>query len=504
MLNDKLSNKIIESISSHDMSLEHFARFLHSYPDVSKIVMYNEKLSQQLIESIFSEKMSLDNLINFLSNYPEIVTIFNKSYIKHNLVFKDTPTDDIIVKDTVKKNMSYQPNSLKKDQPVVIEMPCVHYLLLEFKNDYEKLVGFFDLQPFKLSYLYKDNKKYPLFGISLYSLLGLSVNKPIELIALNVNNTEEFMNFYYEKKKIDEHIYIRSEALCSLFDFKLNIDDLLYDNHEINLDNRTVGVYFGDRRFNAYYKKLDEFNNHERVPIDNLIQYKMNIGQINMDFDLNSFFDFLVMQKYFINSKNYDFCLNLLNQKPELFTPEIMALLCLKNFALHEILIQHYPTNQYTMTNTNLDNVSLSTNNLINSYLDLVQETKSIVNQLLPDDETVKTAFNKLNIHIDVVLHDNGLAYLSEHIEERITFENIISKYIPSILNNYLSIPSHLRAKPEHNFLNMTLEQFSNIEKELEKIEVAIISEDVKKMKVFGKFLDTRLGNNTPDIINLK
>lgn len=49
----------------------------------------------------------------------------------------------------------------------------------------------------------------------------------------------------------------------------------------------------------------------------------------------------------------------------------------------------------------------------------------------------------------------------------------------------------------------MTLTQFDNIEKELEKIELAIMQEDIKKMKVFGKFLDHRLGNNTPDIIKL-
>lgn len=507
MLNEKLSSKIIESLSSHDMSLENFARFLHNYPDVSKFVIYNEKLSQQLIESIFSEKMSIDKLIHFLSSYPEIVKIFNTGYIKHNLVFKDTPTDDIIVQETVKNNPPSQHNyGAQKKQAVVIEMPCVHYLFLEFKNDYTKLVDFFNPQPFKLSYLYKDNNKYPLFGINLYSLLELSVNKQNNFIPLLVNNTEEFMNFYYEKKKVDEHIYIRSETLVDLFDFKLSIDDLLYDNRDINLDNRTVGVYFKDKRFNAYYKKLNEFNHHERVPIDNLIQYKMNMGQINMDFDLNGFFDFLVMQKYFINNKNYDFCLNLLNNRPELFTPEIMALLCLKNFELHEFLIQHYPTNHYTMNNNTSDIPSLSTHsqNIIDSYLSMVNETNSIVHKLLPEDEIVSVSFNELKTHLDVILNDNGLSYLSEHIEERITFENIISKYIPSILNNYLSIPSHLRYKPEHNFITMTLEQFTNIQKELEKIEVAVISEDIKKMKVFGKFLDKRLGNNTDNIINLE
>lgn len=470
--------------------------------------MLHEKLSTQIIDSILSQKMSLEHLLAFLHNYPDVAKFLNNNYCKIPMVFTDAPHDDIIATENHPDLISiiHKPN-VKKEK-VFLEIPCVHFLLFQFKNHYEQLLHYFDVDPFKVSFLHKNDKKYLLLGFNVYALIGLKMNQA-KSIHLIVHNKEEFMNFYYEKKNRESYISVFCDSLFPLFDFKLQVEDLLYKNDEFSTSNRSVSIYLGDKKFQVIYKNLNEFTHHERIPLDNLIQYKINEGQIDFEFDFNSFFDFLVTNNYFTAQTSYKLCLELVQKKPELFTPEIMALLCLKNKALHDTLIQHYPNNRYTMLNDNkndiINNHNISTNKqtILHSYQSVAQETFDIVQQLLPHDEVVKIALDNLKNHIDNIVNENGLAYLAENIEDRITFESILSKYIPSILNNYLSIPSHLRAKPEHNFINMTLEQFTNLEKELEKIEVAIISEDVKKMKVFGKFLDTRLGNNTKDILNL-
>ena len=80
----------------------------------------------------------------------------------------------------------------------------------------------------------------------------------------------------------------------------------------------------------------------------------------------------------------------------------------------------------------------------------------------------------------------------------------MMSKYIPIILNNYLSIPEHLRKNENNPFLEMTVSQLKKIISEIEQIEVSIMSEDMKKMKIFGKFLDNKLSSdNLNNIIKL-
>jgi hypothetical protein len=74
-----------------------------------------------------------------------------------------------------------------------------------------------------------------------------------------------------------------------------------------------------------------------------------------------------------------------------------------------------------------------------------------------------------------------------------------MSKYVPTILNNYLSIPEHLRKNENNPFLEMTISQLKKIISEIEQIE--IMSEDMKKMKIYGKFLDNKLTTNIPDNI---
>lgn len=472
--------------------------------------MLNDKLSEQLSQSILDNKMTLEHLKGFLKNYPDIAVFLNNNYFKIPFVYSNSPLVPVghyvIAPDNHPKFGLINKQFSRHQEQVFIEIPCVHYILFQFKSNYQELVDLFNIEPFKMSYLHMKDKKYLLLGFNLYTLLGLKIDdKNFSQFPLLANNKEEFMNFYYEKKNNNNYISVYCDSLFPLFDFKLNINDLLYNNDKMALEERNLIIYFFDKEIRCLFKNLNEFSHHERIPLDNLIEYKVDNEQIDFDFDANGFFDFLVLKNYFIkNSASYPFCLTLLKNNPTLFTPEIMALLCLKNFDLHELLIKNYPENHYLIQHSEANfNLSNHKENLMMNYSSVSQETQSIIDKLLPNEENVKMGFNELQLHINVILQENGIAFLSENIEERITFENIISKYIPSILNNYLSIPAHLRNKKDSQFVSMTLDQFSNIQKELEKIELAIISEDVKKMKVFGKFLDNRLGNNSKDIISL-
>lgn len=465
--------------------------------------MLNEKLAQQLTATILEQKMSLEHLLGFLKNYPDITEFLNHNYFKISMFFHDSPLGQHVV--AVENQEGYEINSnfIKKNQePVTLEIPCVHYLCLQFKDHVDILSQYFNVEAFKMSYLNKGNKRYTLLGFNLYNLLNLKISDKNEgKLPITTSNIEEFFNFYYEKKNNNNYLSIYCDSLFPLFDFKLNIEDLLYENDKFTMEGRNVTIFLLNIKIQCIFKNLNELTHHERIPLDNLLQYKVKQQEIDFDFSVNSFFDLLVMKNYFLKSGNTQFCLTLLEKNPQLFTPEIMALLCLKNFELHELLIKNFPQNY--LKNNSQDNFTHKTSNIMFNYSTLISEIQSIVETLASSDQTVSNAWNKLKLHIETIVQDNGKEFLSQNIEDRITFENIITKYIPSILNNYLSIPAHLRCKDSSVFIDMTLTQFDNIEKELEKIELAIMQEDIKKMKVFGKFLDHRLGNNTPDIIKL-
>lgn len=475
---------------------------------IIKYHMFNEQLSQQLSQSILDNQMSFEHLVSFLNHYPAIKSFLNNGTFKIPLIFNDSPLGNLVATSKQVEDILNNKFLSKNQEKVLIEIPCIHYLFLKFKEHSKTLSEIFDIQPFNLSFLHKGDKKYLLLGFNLYNLLNLKIEeKNYSQFPLTLNSKEEFFNYYYEKKSNNNYTSSYCDSLFPLFNFKINIEDLLYDNNNFTLEGRHVVVHLLGNKIEAYFKNLDELNHHERVPLDALIQYKIKNQQINFDFNASSFFDLLIMKNYFIKSSvHYNFCLMLLEKTPDIFTHEIMALICLKNRELHELLLKNFPTNYFPMHNQSYEsnaNSNINKESIMNNYNSLIEELQSIVEPLIITDLQVNTAWYQLKVHLNTINQDNGISFLSENIEEKITFENMITKYIPSILNNYLSIPVHLRNKENSTFIKMTLNQFESLEKELEKIELAILQEDIKKMKVFGKFLDDRLQNNTVDIIKI-
>lgn len=478
--------------------------------------MLNQKLSDQLCQSILYNKMSFEQLVSFLHNYPFVKHFLNDNYFKVPMVFNSSPgLDSICSQDDCPEESSYKPFSLKQT-PVVLEIPCVHYLLLLFKKDSEQfsfLLNTFTIQPFQISYLHKNEKKYSLLGINLYNLFNLKINDSTMLqLPLIANNKEEFYNFYCEKMKGNQYFYTDNDSFFPLFNFKITVEDFNYNNNNMTLETRSVALYLFGQKVITEYKNLDELSHHQRIPLDNLLEYKIKMQEIEFDFTVNDFLDLLVMKNYFNKSiihnnsdLRYLFPLTLAENNPHLFTPDIMALICLKNFELHELIVKKIPSSYSSMNTYSLYPTETQSQQSItvHNYSSFIKETQFIIDKLMTTDDTVLSAWNNLKLHIESIYQDNGIAFLTENLEDRLTFDNIITKYIPSILNNYLSIPAHLRNKDNTNFVSMTVSQLQHIEKELEKIELAIIEEDVKKMKIFGRFLDNRLGHNSADIITL-
>lgn len=469
--------------------------------------MFTENLAEQLCSSILDNKISLKNLIGSLKNYPHIAQLLNNRYLKVPMIFSDSaffPVQHNVVAPANHPKFGVNNDLTKYQQQAFIQIPCVHYLLFQFHSDMESLIEFFDIQPFKASYLHLNEQQHLLLGFNLYNLLGLKLNEDNILNSyIRVNNKEEFMNFYVEQKNNNNSQSVDCSNFFTLFDFNLTIDDLLYDNDKIINKKRKLTVCLLDKEIVCTFKNLNELDNEERIVVDNLIKYKIDKQNINLKFDTEQLLNFIVLKNYFINQEEYyHFFVNLLHYNPILFTSEIMGLLCLHNFELHEIIIENYKD----QNNSFVHDVSFSLNqeNFIQKYSSTIQDIVNLNNQLSSNEQDIKKILEQLQTHIDIILNDNGISYLSEHIEDSITFEHILCKYIPSVLSNYLSIPSHLRIKEDLQFLSLTLKQLNSIEKELEKIELAVMSEDLCKMKIYGKFLDTRLGNNSPDIFTLE
>lgn len=344
--------------------------------------MLNEKLAQQLTATILEQKMSLEHLLGFLKNYPDITEFLNHNYFKISMFFHDSPLGQHVV--AVENQEGYEINSnfIKKNQePVTLEIPCVHYLCLQFKDHVDILSQYFNVEAFKMSYLNKGNKRYTLLGFNLYNLLNLKISDKNEgKLPITTSNIEEFFNFYYEKKNNNNYLSIYCDSLFPLFDFKLNIEDLLYENDKFTMEGRNVTIFLLNIKIQCIFKNLNELTHHERIPLDNLLQYKVKQQEIDFDFSVNSFFDLLVMKNYFLKSGNTQFCLTLLEKNPQLFTPEIMALLCLKNFELHELLIKNFPQNY--LKNNSQDNFTHKTSNIMFNYSTLISEIQSIVETL--------------------------------------------------------------------------------------------------------------------------
>lgn len=187
----------------------------------------------------------------------------------------------------------------------------------------------------------------------------------------------------------------------------------------------------------------------------------------------------------------------------------MFALIFLKNKQLHEelnTLIKenkqlHHQKDPQKMEQDNIESYSNSNSDIKQSLILPLNELNQFSQKLLTNDTLVKNIFDELIIHLETTTKDNAIDYFKENIEDRITTENMMSKYIPTVLNNYLSIPEHLRKNENNPFLEMTITQLKKIISEIEQIEVNIMSEDMKKMKIYGKFLDNKLNSTTPSNI---
>ena len=468
--------------------------------------MLSQKITDELLQSMLSKKIDFNELISFLDTYPFIVDYLNNNYYKMDFTFFDPPIGQYVLCD--EKNYDFNLASRSQKTPSSLEIPLIFILFANNPSKYKELCFYLKISPFHSCFLNMNNKKHLLLGFNLFNILNIKIpQNNISEIPIKINNTEQFMNFYQEKIDRNGYASVYCDSLFPLFNFKINIDEMLYDNNYMVFDSRKLIIYIFDKKLECTFKNLNELNNHEKLPLENLIAYKIKNQEINFEMDSNTFIDLLILKNYFIKDSNgLSFCNQLFEKNPEIFSKDILALIFLKNKLLHEEITKkiQFKSNKENVNMNNDVVLSNSQPDVKETLISNLNELNQFSQKLLNNDIFVKNIFDELLIHLDTTTKDNAIDYFKENIEERITIENMMSKYIPTILNNYLSIPEHLRKNENNPFLEMTVSQLKKIISEIEQIEVSIMSEDMKKMKIFGKFLDNKLSSdNLNNIIKL-
>jgi hypothetical protein len=97
--------------------------------------------------------------------------------------------------------------------------------------------------------------------------------------------------------------------------------------------------------------------------------------------------------------------------------------------------------------------------------------------------------------NVEFFKSEKALSYFSEDVEAKFNIESIFHKYLPDILDTYFGLPEKIRNDYNRDFLKMTVEQLEKLQERIQNIEYDVLESQMKKMKIFGSFLDDRFGN---------
>lgn len=398
------------------------------------------------------------------------------------------------------------------NMPVNLSIPAINVLfIVANQNTLIKnyLWDFFkkDFQPFKEVYIYLEDKKL-VHNLDLFSITGWKLALEGPYISFNIQNINQFYIYLRRNKGLDydmqewhydRHIKfdIDFESLF-LQNWNYNVNEMINKKIEFNsIANPYINL---NVTMEISLSNINEANPQQREKIGELLKYKLTKQEINFEWNedrvatLIDNSDVIFGNNIQSNKSLTTLIKNFINSN--MITEEILSLLLIANKEVFKEIIEYIGENNIEIFNSIKilpeSNQSIQKDQLAMQY---IQE------QI---EKYIETDFEIINICKEIIKRTEllysikGLSYFSENLDEKLSIEKLFNEYIPTVLENYFTLPEVIRNDKTKNFFKMTIEQLSTMNTQLEKCELDILENEMRKMKVFGKFLDVKYPINNP------
>lgn len=432
-------------------------------------------------------------MINQLDKSP--TSLSTADFLK---VFEESPE----VEDFLLKNDLYITLENKK----ILQIPAINVLFMVCIKDLENFLhNHFKgrLEPFKEVYLIQEDRKNLVHGLDLFSLTNKDIEKELyNGVSLNIQNTNQLFCFLNKSSGVNwSHCRPSNFTLKPWYyekniPFLINYESMFVNNWDKENKNELTELVFTkitdksiyiNKKFNVEIKNISQITDKQLESFFDVIRYKLSNGQIDFKWDEERINSLIESSSLIFKNLPKEFANFLLNvaQKEGTFTKNTMTMIYLKNKYLYNHLLE----NNITVIDNTKEILPMSVpekiemkKNHLENFIDKYEKTDSQVTQVCL----------QILKEIEFLSSEKGLEYFSQELEQKYSLEKMCNDLIPKILDSYISLPSHIRSNEEKGFLKMTIEQLHKIKAEMEKFENNILENEMRKMKVMGKFLDDK------------
>lgn len=469
-----------------------------------------EKVLTLFLDEVNKGKVKNEDLSLIFKSHPKIINGFLNNYWK-------LP----IKKITGVSNL----NSLYKDEKDInLVVPAINLLLYSskiFGLDKEILKYFPNAEPFKEVYIEKGTHRDLIHGFDFYSIAdsknffnGVSLTSLTQFYAF-IKKMQDFNSKVYSDYRA-KYIW-DPDGMAASANFKVSFEDFFINNwQDYKMEKQDITIHINNEksliRLN-YPLKLEVSNLHEAEhlvmqSVGILFRHKVAKNEIDFEWDTDKIIQLVTTKNHLLldDKTNADLLKKVINNNPYLLNQDLMTVIYLKNKELYNMLKDEISSEELTFMENTPDYIleRKSMDYTIENWNDYIKQITKIITPFEETDPVIFQTWKELEKQILFMVDQKGIEFFEENVEDKILFEQMLSKYLPTILNNYFSIPNRLRLSEKADFKNLTNSQLLKIHSELEQLEIRVLEDELRKMKGYGRFLEDRMPAPGNSIINLK
>jgi hypothetical protein len=381
----------------------------------------------------------------------------------------------------------------------VLHIPAINVLFMMAKDPrFETYLWdkFKDkLEPFKEIYINSNL----VHGLDLISITKKKIDTFQMSHSLNIKNTNQLFSFinknYAEKIDFDVPEWKYEKHFC----FDINYKSLFAKNWDnapiIKQELKFNAIYnqnlFLDNKLDIEVKNLNQATDYQMGKFFEVVKYKLKNNQKSFAWDEDKI-STLISSNIFKSASQFrpqsrnemvGILTNIL-QEGASFTPSMMSLLYIKDNEVHDQLKEIMKNIEFVPSIQTIEPIlpKKPQLNILESYVEKYRFTDSKVIQLC--EKILKEA--------EFLSSEKSLEYFAQDIEQKYNFDKLLGDLMPRLLGSYFAAPESVRSNPERVFLPLTLEQLGKVYSELENMEYSVLENEMKKIKVIGKVLDSK------------
>lgn len=399
--------------------------------------------------------------------------------------------------------------SLKNHQDEKISLPLLNILLLLIHHTKRnEVIELFDnVQAFKEVYLHRGDKRFLVHGLDLFSITNSSFTKHFdEKKALNIRSLEQFYSMLKkgESENTNYGFNIQPWRLSKYINMEFVFDDIFinkqpsgetfnYTNVQlIDEENRFVVSSY----FQLVMSNITQADRNELKNIGSFLRYTLTNNDV-IAWDNEKFIRLMAQSNHVFTSDDEAVSLlkNIALRYPQVLTKEAMSICYLKHKNAYTTLLKMTQEKKFPIYDAppvyELERTDMEQK--VQSWQDYINHINTILLPYANVDKEIYQQWHKILVQVNFLKEDRSIEYFQDQMEDRILIEQILADYIPRILTNYFQVPERLRLSEKTEFKTMTIAQLTQIHTQLEEVEVKILEEDLRRMRVFGKFLDKKM-----------